>query len=176
MILIIIIIILLLLLLLLIIINLINKFEYIPMNFKCGTQIPLFKGKNLCSTNTNNYRGITLLSTFSKIYETIIWGRIELWWKNTEVVSKFQGACRKGQSCVHTCLLLQETVASALETNNKVFVSYFDVSKAFDTVWINGLSYKLYEVGIRGKLWRIMYRTYTVFYCRARIAGNFSNW
>ena len=67
-------------------------------------------------------------------------------------------------------------MASALETNNKVFVSYFVVSKAFDTVWINGLFYKLYEVGIRGSLWRIMYRTYTGFYCRARIAGNFSDW
>ena len=156
--------------------NLINQFEYVPLNFKRGTQVPLFKGKNLCSTDTNNNRGITLLSTFSKIDEIIIWGRIESWWKDSAVVSKFQGACRKGQSCVHTSLLLQETVASALETNNKVFVSYFDVSKAFDTVWMNGLFYKLYEIGIRGKLWRIMYRTYTGFYCRACIAGNFSEW
>ena len=72
------------------------------------------------------------------------------------MVSQLQGACRKGQSCVHTSLLLQETVASALETYRHVFVSYFDVSKAFDTVWINGLFYKLYKIGIRGKLWRIM--------------------
>ena len=63
-----------------------------------------------------------------------------------------------------------------METNNKVFVSYFDVSKAFDTVWINGLFFKLYEVGVRGKLWRLMYRTDKGFYCRVRVAGNYSDW
>ena len=156
--------------------NLISKTEYVPVNFRRGTQVPLFKGKNLCSTDTNSYRGITLLTTFNKIYEMLIWGRLELWWKENEVISRFQGACRKGQSCVHTSLLLQETVSNALETNSKVFVSYFDVSKAFDTVWINGLFYKLYQIGVRGKLWRIMYRTYIEFYCKVRIAGSSSEW
>ena len=156
--------------------NIINEKEYVPVNFKRGIQVPLFKGKNLCSSDTNNYRGITLLSIFSKIYEMVIWDRLEPWWNQNKVISKFQGACRKGQSCVHTSLLLQETVASALDTNSKVFVSYFDVSKAFDTVWINGLFSKLHDMGIRGKLWRLMYRTYTGFTCRVRVAGSFSDW
>ena len=156
--------------------NCINKLEYVPNNFRRGIQIPLFKGKNLCSTDTNNYRGITLLSTLSKIYELIIWERLEPWWKKEEVISRLQGACRKGQSCIHTSLLLQETVSSVLEKNNKVFVSYFDVSKAFDTVWINGLFFKLHEMGIRGKLWRLMYRTYADFCCRVRVASSFSEW
>ena len=93
-----------------------------------------------------------------------------------DVLSNFQGACRKGQSCVHTSLLLQETVASALETHNKVFVSYFDVSKAFDTVWINCFFSKLHDIGLTGKLWRLMYRTYTDFNCKVHIAGSFSEW
>ena len=156
--------------------NCVRVIEYIPTNFRCGVQIPLFKGKNLCSTDTNNYRGITLLSTLSKIFELIIWQRLEPWWKDEEIVSGLQGACRKGQSCVHTSLLLQETVANALEKNNKVFVSYFDVSKAFDTVWINGLFFKLHEMGIRGKLWRLMYRTYSNFCCRVRVASGYSGW
>ena len=91
-------------------------------------------------------------------------------------MSKFQGACRKGQSCVHTSLLLQETVACALEKHSKVFVSYFDVSKAFDTVWINGFFFKVHDMGIRGKLWRLMYRAYTNFSSRVRVAGSFSGW
>ena len=62
-----------------IVFNMIMKLEYVPINFRRGTQIPLFKGKNLCSTDTNNYRGITLLSTFRKIYELLIWSRLETW-------------------------------------------------------------------------------------------------
>ena len=67
-------------------------------------------------------------------------------------------------------------MASALESRSKVFISYFDVSKAFDTVWVNGLFYKLYKIGIKRKLWRIMYRTYEGFLCKVRIAGSFSDW
>ena len=46
---------------------------------------------------------------------------------------------------IHTALLLQETVATSLETNRKCLVAYFDVAKAFDTVWIEGLFFQLYE-------------------------------
>ena len=54
--------------------------------------------------------------------------------------------------------------------------SFENYSKAFDTVWINGLFSKLHDMGIRGKLWRLMYRTYTDFHCRVRVAGSFSDW
>ena len=37
--------------------NIINEKEYVPLNFRRGIQVPLFKGKNLCSSDTNNYRG-----------------------------------------------------------------------------------------------------------------------
>ena len=77
---------------------------------------------------------------------------LEVWWFESGIVSKFQGACRKGQSCIHTAALLAETVSTARETGKPVFVSYFDVSKAFDTVWTNGLFYKMYNAGITGKI------------------------
>ena len=64
-------------------------------------------------------------------------------------------------------------MSSALETHSNVFVSYYDVSKAFDTVWINGLFYKLYIIGIKGK---ILYRTYVDFWCKVRIQGSTSEW
>ena len=66
--------------------NLINKWEHVPLNFKRGIQVPLFKGKRLCSADTNNYRGITLLSIFSKVYEMILWDRLEPWWKGNEEI------------------------------------------------------------------------------------------
>ena len=149
--------------------NKVAEIEYMPSNFRRGVQVPLFKGKILCSLDTNNYRGITLLTSFNKIFEIAIWHRIEKWWFKSGIISRFQGACRKGQSCIHTAVLLQETVSVARETNNSVFVSYFDVLKAFDTVWTNGLFYKLYNAGITGKIWRLLYRAYEGFTCSVRI-------
>ena len=130
--------------------NWIVKIEYVPINFREGLQIPLYKGKNLSTLDTNNYRGITLLSVFNKIFENLIWKRISTWWNDREVVAKTQGACKKGLSSLHTALLLQETIATNLETNKKVFVLYLDVSKAFDSVWVNGLFYQLYLLGLKG--------------------------
>ena len=156
--------------------NLIVDLEYIPDNLKVGIQIPLYKGKNLCSLSTDSYRGITLLNNFNKLYEILLWGRMQEWWVDNAVVSGLQGAGRRGQSCLHTALLLQETVSDALGTNRNVFVSYFDVSKAYNTVWTNGLFYKLYKLGITGKMWRLMYRAYQGFMCRVRIEGNTSRW
>ena len=156
--------------------NLIVDREYIPVNLRRGIQVPLFKGKNLDCLDSNNYRGITLLTNFNKLFEILLWSRLEPWWKDSGMISQLQGACKKGQSCVHTGLLLQETVSEALETNRNIFVSYYDVSKAFDTVWTDGLFWKLDQGGVNGKMWRIMYRSYQNFECRVRIGNVCSKW
>ena len=93
--------------------------------------------------------------------EIFIWHR-ETWWKNNRVISDLQGTCKKGLSCIHTAMLLQETVATSLETNRKCLVAYFDVAKAFNTVWIEGLFFQLFELGIHGKTWRILYNFYII--------------
>ena len=72
--------------------------------------------------------------------------------------------------------MLQETVSTALDDNNHALVAYFDVFKAFDTVWVNGLFYKMYEMGIRGKTWRLFYRSYIDFMCKVRIRDMSSEW
>ena len=143
--------------------NRIIHLEYTPQNFRTGTQIPLYKGKNSCALDPNNYRGITLLTSLNKVFEIVMWRRIEVWWEEENIISPLQGACKPGVSCMHSALALQETIAVNLDTSNKVFVAYFDVAKAFDSVWIDGLFYHLYEKGTTGKFWHLLYRTYQDF-------------
>ena len=150
--------------------------EYIPINFRRGVQIPLYKGKNTSTMEVNNYRGITLLTIFNKLFEVIMWKRIEKWWGETGAISQLQGACRKGVSCVHSAFILQESIATLLETYNKVFVTYLDVSKVFDGVWIGGLFYRLWQIGIHGKTWRILHNSYKDFKCQARVQDQTSEW
>ena len=147
-----------------------------PCNFRKGIQIPLYKGKNTCSLNPDNYTGITLLSTFNKLFEVVIWGRISGSWFGDRLVSDLQGAGRKGSSCIHTVLTLQETISKERERHRNIFVSYYDVSKAYDSVWVDGLFYQLHEMGINGSLWRILYKTYQDFMCCVRIGEGTSSW
>ena len=156
--------------------NRILHLEYIPQNFRTGTQIPLFKGRNLCALDPNSYRGITLLISLNKVFEMIIWNRMEVWWGENSIISKLQGACKPVSSCVHSAFMLQETIAAGLDTNKKVFVAYFDVAKVFDSVWIGGLFYQLHKKGVCGKIWRLLYTKYQDFHCRVRVNGEYSAW
>ena len=73
------------------------ELEYVPSNFRIGTQIPLYKGKNTCTLDQNNYRGITLLTSLNKVFEILLWERLKDWWEGEQVISPLQGACRTGK-------------------------------------------------------------------------------
>ena len=78
------------------------RLEYITTNLGRGIQIPLFKGKGTCCLDPDNYRGISLLTNFNKVYEVLIQGRIKAWWIEHKVISDLQGAGKKKLSCVDT--------------------------------------------------------------------------
>ena len=156
--------------------NRLVEIEYIPLNFRKGTQIPLYKGKNTCTLDPNNYRGITLLTSLNKVFEILVWERMKGWWEDVQVISPLQGACRTGRSCLHSALNLQETISVGLGTRKRVLVSYLDVSKAFDGVWTDGLFYQLRKKGVVGKVWRLLYSSYQNFQCKARVLGTYSDW
>ena len=150
--------------------------EYIPICFRRGVKIPLYKGKDTCTLDPNNYRRIKLLPTYNKLFEILIWQRLKRWWTDERIISELQGACRSGFSCVHTAFNLRETLATSLESSEHCFVAFYDVAKAFDTVWIDGLFMQMYDLGISGKTWRLLYRCYIDFKCCVKINGTYSDW
>ena len=161
---------------LLLLYNSMMDLEYVPVCCRTGVQVPLYKGKDTCTLDPNNYRGITLLSVFNKIYEILLWKRIQGWWTENETISDLQFACKKGLSCTPAAFLLRETVATSLEDGSKCFVAFCDVAKAFDTVWIDDLFIQLWEMGIRGKVWRMLYLCYQNFRCCMKVQGHMSAW
>ena len=150
--------------------------EYVPSNFRKGTQIPLYKGKNTCTLDMNNYRGITLLTSLNKVFEILLWERMKGRWEGEQVISPLQGAGRTGRSFLYSALTLQETVSVDLGTNRRLLVTYLDVCKAFEGVWIDRLFYQLREKGIVGRVWRLLYSSYKNFQCKVRISGTYSDW
>ena len=77
---------------------------------------------------------------------------------------------------MHSAFVLQESISSLLESNDKVFLTYLDVSKAFDGVWIGGVFFRLWELGIHISSWRYLYNPYKDFQCCVRIQDQLSEW
>ena len=71
--------------------------------------------------------------------------------------SQLQFGFREGVSCLDASFVISESINHLIERGGKASACFLDVKKAFDTVWIDGLLYKLkYELGIDPKMWLII--------------------
>ena len=56
---------------------------------------------------------------------------------------------------------LNEIVQGRLREGKKILCFFpIDVQKVYDTVWRNGLWVKLWDLGVRGRMWRVIKRMY----------------
>ena len=69
---------------------------------------------------------------------------------------------KEGVGCTEASFTILETINHMLERSSKVFGCFLDVRKAFDTVWVDSLLYKLFsEFGIRERIWLAIKDLYT---------------
>ena len=67
----------------------------------------------------------------------------------------------EGVGCLGASYVISESINQLLEKGGKLFACFLDVCKAFDTVWIPGLLYKLkHELGIDSQLWLVIRELY----------------
>jgi hypothetical protein len=145
------------------------QLEHIPDCFKRGVICPIPKGGGKDSSKKENNRPITLLPCLYKVFEKVLLHRFDDWLSQNKKICELQGAGMSGCSSVDTVGLLQETVAHHTQTGNTVYVVLLDVAKAFDSVWIEGLLYKLFDMGIEGRFWRLLRLCYDDFKCSVLI-------
>ena len=69
---------------------------------------------------------------------------------------------RFGRSCVDNLFVLNEVIQGRLQEGKKTFSFFLDIKKAYDTAWRDGLWYRIWEIGIQGKLWRVIRNIYNV--------------
>ncbi len=119
-----------------------------PDKLKIAKVIPVFK-KGL-TTKKSNYRPISLLSIFSKIFEKIMYKRLYGFLEVHELLFNMQFGFRTGHSTDHALVSLTENIKSSLDNNRFGCGIFVDLQKAFDTVNHDILLHKLEHYGIRG--------------------------
>ena len=151
--------------------NAIRNIEIVPSALAAGDIISLFKTNKKIRHNKDNYRGITLLNVVGKIFERLILDRWMPFLVEKGFPNCLQFAYQKNKSCIDASMSLQEAVLHNIELGSKVYCCFLDSTKAFDTVWISGLFYKLYNLGIQGKTWRLLRNWYSKLTSRVITGG-----
>src|SRR6187402_642168 len=99
--------------------------------------IPLYKGKGDRSS-PSNYRMISITTVVARLFERLILDRC-LAALPTNFLSTYQAGFRKAHSTSHLLFLLTTAIKKSLGSKRCLPVCFLDISRAFDSVWLNGL-------------------------------------
>lgn len=130
------------------IINLILSKGEVPEQFKISLVTPIFKSGD--KSNISNYRPISVINNFSKIFEKCLKDRLLNFFQVHKIISKNQYGFVHGSGTSDALYELTKQITEKLENNEKCVTVFLDLAKAFDTVPHDRLLDVLSRNGVRG--------------------------
>ena len=114
--------------------------------------------KNGSLYDTSNYRGLTINSTLSKVFNSILNSRLEKYVENHNILTNKQIGFRKGARTSDHLFTLRTLIEKYNQCydGQKLYVCFVFFRKAYDSVWRRGLLYKLLKLNVRGKFYKII--------------------
>ena len=125
-----------------------------PVNCKTGKITPVYKKGN--AELLENYRPVSTLPIFGKIFEKIIYRRLYSYLTAKGILNANQFGFRKGRSTVHALHSSVNIISNAVNSNKHVLGIFIDLSKAFDTLDHKIMIEKLEHYGIRGNAKKLL--------------------
>ena len=147
-----------------------NQQEGLPRDWSRALIIYLYKSGD--ARYCSNYRGISLISCLAKWYLSIWSQRIHS--KIEAQLEETQNGFRPGRGTPDSMFVFHETVLRRKRAGFPTYCFFIDFHKAFDTVWHDGLWLKLWDIGVRGKPWRILKKMYSNMQASVLIDGEAS--
>lgn len=130
------------------IINLIFKTSIVPSQFKTSIISPIYKAGD--KTDIGNYRPISIINSFTKIFEKCLKDRLISFLQVNNLLSQKQFGFIGGLSTSDALYELTRQVSENLDKHKKCLAVFLDLAKAFDTVPHDILLEVLNSYGIRG--------------------------
>lgn len=120
------------------------KTQYFPDDWKTAKVVPLLKsGKP--PGDPASYRPISLLSSLSKVYEKIIKEKILQIVSDRKIFPDEQFGFRRYHSTAHQVFRICRHIKLNRAVGKSTGMLLLDIEKAFDSVWHNGLIFKMLE-------------------------------
>ena len=104
----------------------------VPNQLKIAKVTPVFKNGD--PSLMHDYRPISVLPVFSKIYERLMHNRLTYYVTKNNILSKYQFGVRKGYSTDMALTILIDKITNAMDKGEHIIGLFLDLEKAFDTV------------------------------------------
>ena len=121
-----------------------------PNRLKLARIVPIYKKGS--KSDVNNYRPISLLNIFSKIFEKLMKKYLVEFITSNRILSPNQFGFQSGLSTEDALIKFTKLLYNQLDKSNHVLSIYVDFAKAFDTVPHDILIKKMNHYGIRGPM------------------------
>ena len=145
-----------------------------PTEWKMANVVPIHKRDD--KQNVKNYRPVSLLPIFGKIFERLIYNEMYSFFIENDLISSNQSGFKQGDSCINQLLSITHDIYQSLDQGYEVRGVFLDISKAFDKVWHKGLIHKLKQNGIGGPLLKILTDFLKSRKQRVVLNGQHSSW
>ena len=128
---------------------------YFPTTWKVAEIYPIPKATKLLGPK--DCRPISLLSNWGKILERVIMDRLSD--DDGEIIGMpaHQFAYRKGHGTIHAADMVLAEIKESTRLRKQMGLCALDISKAFDSVWKEGLIYKLDRLGVETHTLRMIF-------------------
>ena len=116
-----------------------------PTEWEKANVVPIHKRDD--KQNVKNYRPVSLLPIFGKIFERLIYNEMYSFFIENELIPSNQSGFKQGDSCINQLLPIIQVIYQSLDQGYEVRGMFLDISKASGKVWHKGLIHKLKQNG-----------------------------
>ena len=148
--------------------NLILQSGKMPDIWCQGLISPIYKAGD--KSDPTNYRGICVSSCLGKLFCSILNQRLYLYLKENKILHNSQiGFLPDNRTADHVFTLRTLIDKNVHYHKEKVYACFVDFRKAFDSVWHEGLFYKLLKINVGGHFYNLIKSLYCNSTCAIRI-------
>ncbi|KAH9268143.1 hypothetical protein BASA83_009535 [Batrachochytrium salamandrivorans] len=146
----------------------------IPRAWLCASIVSINK-KDGDPLNPGDERGIALINVGLKLVCKVLQMRIEQFVETNNLLSYEQAGFRKREECVGQVVSLVDIIQRRQNAGLNTHVLFIDIRKAFDTVPVGALLWKLQNMGFPRRTLAFLKALYTSSFARARAGSLLSD-